>query len=122
MLRQVADSGQPLAMSPGEQLIDLVHIDDVAEAFRVAADRLRSGAMAGHERFGVGSGRPLPLRDIAAAFSAAIGRPIPIEWGGRPYRRREVMTPWQGDWVPGWAPRVPLTDGLRRLEGNPDVR
>jgi nucleoside-diphosphate-sugar epimerase len=116
LLRRVAAEGVPLAMSPGEQQLDLVYVDDVMDAFMAAAARLAEGAVRGHERYPVSSGRLIPLRELVDAYARAIGRPIPIEWGGRPYRAREVMTPWRGgDALPGWSPRVPLDEGLRRL-------
>lgn len=118
LLRTVAESGEPLAMSPGEQLIDLVYIDDVTEAFLVAADILFSGRVHHHERYAISSGSPIRLRDLVAAFSRELGRDVPIHWGGRPYRSREVMETWQGPALPGWSPKVSLGEGLRRLVGH----
>jgi nucleoside-diphosphate-sugar epimerase len=114
-LRRAA-AGETLRMSPGEQLIDLVHVDDVVDAYVAAwahADRTPGAAA---EAFAVSSGAPLPLRDLAGLFGRVAGRPLAIEWGGRAYRAREVMVPWSaGTPVPGWRPRVGLEDGLRRL-------
>ncbi|TWI60649.1 nucleoside-diphosphate-sugar epimerase [Pseudoduganella lurida] len=119
LLQKTAHSGAHLAMSPGEQLIDLVYIDDVVDAFVAAAGRLLSGAGAASEAFGVSSGRPLPLRELAATFARVSGLPLDIEWGGRPYRPREVMQPWtRYSTLPGWQPRVTLEDGLARLLGS----
>ena len=116
VLKKAATSGAPLAMSPGEQLIDLVHIDDVVEAYLLAAARLQSGAVAAMEEYGVSSLAPLPLRELAALYASAAGLPLTIEWGGRPYRPREVMVPWtQFQTLPGWQPRVDLADGLARF-------
>ena len=39
-------SGTPLSLSPGEQLLDLVHIDDVTAAFAAAGRRLLDGGAA----------------------------------------------------------------------------
>jgi len=117
LLRRVAEQGMPLAMSPGEQLIDLVHVDDVVEAFCLAAGRLLEGAVTGHERYAVSSGAPLPLRELVALYGRVIGKDLPIEWGGRPYRQREVMVPWSsGRPLPGWQPQVGLEEGIRRME------
>jgi nucleoside-diphosphate-sugar epimerase len=115
LLRKTAVGGQPLAMSPGEQLLDLVHIDDVVEAYRLAAERLLADQVVGHERYAVSSGAARPLREVVLVFEEAAGTKLPIEWGGRPYRSREVMRPWdRGRPVPGWRPRVGLLDGIRR--------
>lgn len=104
LLWKAARSQQLLEMSPGEQLIDLVHVDDVVDAIMLAQQELAAGPPA-HARYGVSSGRPLPLRELVAAFERATGTSLPIAWGGRPYRSREVMQPWtRYTPVPGWAP------------------
>jgi nucleoside-diphosphate-sugar epimerase len=116
LLRKVAESQQPLAMSPGDQMIDLVYIDDVVDAFLAAAGRLEGGSVANHERYAVSSGRPIRLRDLVALYGRVAGVPMPIEWGKRPYRPREVMTTWdRGNPPPGWAPKVGLEDGIARM-------
>jgi nucleoside-diphosphate-sugar epimerase len=115
LLRQTAASQRLLAMSPGEQLLDLVHIDDVIDAYARAADRLLADQVEGHERYAVSSGAPRPLREVVEVFEEAAGVRLPIRWGGRSYRPREVMRPWdRGRPVPGWHPRVGMLDGFRR--------
>lgn len=112
LLWKTSTAAEPLLMSPGEQLIDLVHIDDVVEAFLLAAHQLRESENR-HAHYGVSSGQPQRLRDIVAAFEKATGLPVPITWGGRPYRPREVMTTWTGfSPVPGWTPRIPFEVGI----------
>ncbi len=116
-LAEAARGGTMLKMSPGEQVIDLVHIDDAARAFATGSRRLLDRSVRGHEVFAVGDTR-LSLRDLARMVGDAIGRPVPIEWGGRPYRPREVMIPSTHlPRLPGWTPRVALMDGLREALG-----
>lgn len=115
-LRSCATSGEPLAMSPGEQLIDLVYIDDVVQAFLCAAERLLKGRVVGHELYAVTSGHQVTLREIVETYCRVRNTSLFIEWGGRPYRRREVMRPWvKGVQLPGWRPTVSLEEGLARL-------
>ncbi|MRW90445.1 NAD-dependent epimerase/dehydratase family protein [Duganella sp. FT80W] len=112
LLKRLANDGSTLGMSPGEQLMDLVYIDDVLDAFLLAAEQLstQAGAM---EEYGVSSGQPLPLKALAALYAEVSGKPLNIEWGGRPYREREVMVPWHSyRSVPGWRPKVGLAQGL----------
>ncbi len=120
LLRRIAVEQKTLEMSPGEQLIDLVYIDDVVEAFVLAAERLLDTAVEGHERYAVSSGLPVRLRDLVELYGQVTGRVLPIEWGGRPYRPREVMVPWNtGAIVPGWLPKVGLEEGLGKMESIP---
>lgn len=117
LLRSAILERKPLAMSPGEQLIDLVYIDDVVDAFLLAANRLEWNEVIGHEAYGVSSERPISLKELVTIYCRVTGADISVEWGGRPYRPREVMVPWKaGKSLPGWRPKVGLEDGLRRME------
>jgi nucleoside-diphosphate-sugar epimerase len=116
LLKTAAEKQEPLAMSPGEQLIDLVYIDDVVEAYLVAAERLRAGLTNAHERYAVSSGQPISLKELVRVYEQVTGTKLPIQWGGRPYRPREVMVPWnKGAKLPGWEPRVALLEGVSRV-------
>ena len=123
LLRKSAASGETLRMSPGEQLIDLVHVDDVVAAFKLAEtqlddtklDKTLADGAGGHRVYGVSSGAPMALRDLVARFCSTTGERVDVQWGGRPYREREVMQPWQGEILPTWTPLVSLEEGLRTL-------
>jgi nucleoside-diphosphate-sugar epimerase len=118
LLRKAAISTDPLDMSAGEQLIDLVHIEDVIAAYVGAAQRLRDQKVSGHEQYAVSSGEPLPLRDLVNIYSKVTGQAIAVNWGARPYRVREVMVPWdKGQSLPAWTPKINLVDGISRIEG-----
>jgi len=115
VLHRASETGVPLQMSPGEQLLDLVHVDDVVDALLVAAQRAGSNDADSSESFAVPAARRYTLREVVELYSSVTGRPVDVVWGGRPYRDREVMVPWTGDPLPGWRPAVPLADGLRSL-------
>jgi len=116
ILRQAARDKTPLVMSAGQQELDLVYIDDVVAAFIQAAQRLSRGKVRGMESYGVSSGRQIRLKELVALFSRIAGKEVPIEWGGRPYRQREVMTPWKDPpSLPGWQPGISLEEGLERM-------
>jgi nucleoside-diphosphate-sugar epimerase len=119
LLRVAVLSGKPLRMSPGEQLIDLIHVDDAVEAFVAAAQRVVHRESPGFEEFGIFTDSLLSLRSVVELYQDTIHRAVPIEWGGRPYREREVMVPRVIAPIPGWRPRVPLADGLLDMERSP---
>lgn len=103
LLKRAAETGETLDMSPGEQLIDLVHVDDVVEAFCVAQVLVGAMKEKGLKTYGVTSGKPLSLKEIVSMLEKKLNRKIKVHWGGRPYREREVMVPWSSmDIVPGW--------------------
>ena len=114
-LRQASESGVALSMSPGEQFLDLVHIDDVVNAFLIAGERVFDGEAEPNEKFAVLASERHTLREVVELYRRATGNDVGIVWGGRPYRPREVMVPWVGEPLPGWQPRIRLEDGLRTL-------
>ncbi|MBI2363316.1 MAG: NAD-dependent epimerase/dehydratase family protein [Elusimicrobia bacterium] len=117
LLREAAGRGEPLAMSPGEQRLDPVFVDDAVEAFLAAGRRALGLADGALESFAVHGGRPRTLREVVEAWRRASGRTVPVDWGARPYRAREVMAPPEGPALPGWSPRVGLEEGIRLMEG-----
>ncbi len=116
LLEKLAYEGTSLAMSPGKQIIDLAHVSDVVAAFEVAAHRLVQTHVVGHEGYAISSDTPMSLQAVVETFERVLGRKLAIEWGGKPYRAREVMTPWdKGQRLPGWKPAVPLEAGIADL-------
>ena len=116
LLRKVAKEQTELAMSLGEQLIDLVYIDDVIDSYLLAARRLMNNRVTGMEEYAVSSGQPISLRELVALYGRIVKRPMPINWCGRLYRSREVMVPWnKGKRLPGWKPKIDIKDGLKEF-------
>ena len=93
LLENIALTGESLDMSPGEQKIDLVHVDDAVAAIQIAMKRLKNNAYGTHERFCVSGGRPQSLKDIVRNFEVKNRVALNIKWGARNYRDREVMMP-----------------------------
>ena len=116
LLDRLRTSGDTLAMSPGDQQLDPVYIDDVSEAFIVALKRLRDGDVQDEETYSVRSDNPIKLKDLVKTYEDATSSTLNIEWGGRPYRAREVMVPWsRGETLPGWSSTVTLQEGIKRI-------
>jgi nucleoside-diphosphate-sugar epimerase len=95
LFEKIALSGEVLEMSPGEQLIDIVHVDQVVSAFLKLIHQL-DGSMdvAGNcESYFVSSDRKITLKELANEYQVTHSVRLNIKWGGRPYRKREVMIP-----------------------------
>lgn len=115
LLADTAASGATLQMSAGEQLLDLVYVDDVIDAFMVAAERLLSEGFTGAESFAVSASQRISLRELVSFYSEVTGAEVRVNWGGRPYRQREVMVPaTRTPVLPDWEPRVGLREGIVR--------
>ena len=113
ILRRASLTGETLNLSPGEQLLDMVYIDDVITAFTSAAVEVLN-LKSSHKRFGVSSGKPLPLKEFVTIFEDVIGKKLKINWGAREYRTREVMVPWNlYPKLSNWEAKTSLETGIK---------
>jgi len=116
LLNKFAAEKTKLNMSPGEQLIDLVHIEDAVSAFIQAYDYLVRNVEIKHKQYGVSSDRVIQLKELIHLYEQITGKNIFVNWGGRVYRKREVMTLWKSfEKLPNWKCVISLEDGLKRL-------
>lgn len=116
LLKKISESGETLKMSPGGQLIDIVYIDDVIDAFVLAGKYLSEYKYDYCGTYGVSSMKPIPLREVVKIFEEVAGKKLSIEWGGRPYRQREIMIPWKSfKTLPGWRPKINLREGIKNF-------
>jgi nucleoside-diphosphate-sugar epimerase len=113
LLVEAIGATEPLLLSPGEQMLDLAHAEDIADAFVVAAARMVSGYGSGQERFRV-SGTRLPLKALVERVRILADAPLNVQLGARPYRPREIMEPVLEAIppLPGWAARRMLDDDI----------
>jgi len=116
LLKEISENHEKLKMSKGEQLIDIVFIDDVVSAFTLAGNYLVAGDYDKCGNYAVSSGKAIPLRKLVAEFVRISGRDVDVEWGAIPYRNREVMIPWYtGESLPGWSPKWLLERGIPKF-------
>lgn len=116
-LRKALDSGQQLELTPGAQLINLVHVTDVARAYLVAAENLLNFGVSGHAKYSVSSMEQYSVKKLIERIGEVSGREVPVLLGALSYRTREIMVPWHGDRLPNWKPEVDLTNGLHEIFG-----
>lgn len=113
ILLDAARTGEALDMSLGEQIVDLTHVDDVTAAFVVAGQRLMDAETPLAEHWFV-SGERQTLRNLVVKVEKALDRPLEVNFGGRPYRDREVMVPADpnGRILPDWQRQRSLAEAL----------
>jgi nucleoside-diphosphate-sugar epimerase len=109
---------QPVDLTRGEQVRDLLFEDDVVAAFLAGAtsEGLKSG-----EVYNVCASRPTRIRDLGELVADMMGKPRELlHWGERPYRSDEPM------WLVGdnsrfrkatgdWSPKITVHEGIRRM-------
>ena len=101
-------------MTGGEQVLDLVHVTDVVDAFLTAGAQIRDGKIGNpHQQYFIGSGHRASLREIAAVFETVCERPLSLNWGALDYRPNQIFLPCPAEpALSGWQPRLSLNAGL----------
>lgn len=115
-LKAIAGTEKRLAVSPGEQRLDLIHISDVCTAYETAYYALKENETITDETYGVRTGITYSLRDAIGLLERSIGKKILVDFGAKPYKEREVMKPCDRyHYLPNWKAAVTLEEGFRRL-------
>lgn len=101
---------QPVINGDGEQTRDYVYVDDVVRANLAALDYDRSGV------FNVGTGRETSVNQLFRQLRNATGADVAEEHGpGKPgEQQRSVLGYEETQNELGWAPKVPIEEGLGR--------
>ncbi len=104
-------------LTPGEQVRDILYIDDVVEAFTATA---RKDAVEPLGIYNVCSGIPVTVREVGETVARVMDKPSTLlHWGERTYSIDDPM--WiVGDGAKfeeatGWKPKVSLLEGIKRM-------
>jgi UDP-glucose 4-epimerase len=114
-LETQARAGTTIRLGNLDPIRDYVHVSDVAAALLTLLDR----STAGVETFNVGSGEGRSVRQVVAAFEAALGRPLVVEQEEARVRKVErlslVASTARLRADSPWRPRVSFEAGVRDL-------
>lgn len=119
--RSLAQSGESLGMSPGDQMIDISYIENIIDAYVQLIENVSSDNEHQYngKSFAVSADERMSLKALAKVYEKATDSTLKIVWGERPYRDREVMEPWnKGVAVPGWKQNVSLENAISRVINN----
>jgi len=112
---KIAQTGETLAMSPGEQYLDILYIDNVVNGFVHLVNLLNSNEKLKSE-YALYAEKRYTLKELADLYQDVTGKQLNIQWGERTYRTREVMEPWKaGNRLFGWKPKVSIKKGILKM-------
>ena len=117
LLKNIAGTDQYIDVSPGEQYLYMVHISDVCIAYEKAFEHLISNTFVTNDVYGIYPSNRRQLKSIIELFAKVLDKPINVHFGGKSYKEREVMTPYDGyKKLPNWEPMIDLEEGLRKFK------
>jgi len=116
VIRSCVNNLAELNLTPGEQLRDFIHIDDVIDAYLLVMERSIDSSRY-YQNIGLGSGRPVKIRSFVETVQVLADSTTRLNFGAVPYRDNEVMESC-ADLTAlkelGWSPKISLEEGIGR--------
>lgn len=113
------DAPTPVDMTAGEQVLDFIHVNDVAGFFAYVVAHTEEFMVLPENGmdFHLGTGVGTSIREVATLMEMVSGKHCNINWGGRPYRERDIMkaiAPVERNQT-DWRAQISLREGIERM-------
>lgn len=104
-----------VAFSKGEQILDFIHVDDIADFYLNLLKKIDL-LNEPFEEFHLGTGEGHSIREVAQIMEDVFGKKINANWGGLPYRKFDIMhaiAPVKKNMdVLGWMAKIDIRRGM----------
>ena len=95
----------------------MIHISDVCTAYESAFQLFKIDPTIKNIVYGVRTGQTYTLKEAISLLEIVMGKEIRVEFGGKPYKTREVMLPCQTyQYLPNWKALINLQEGFGRFK------
>lgn len=81
---------EPIAFTKGEQCLDFIHVDDMADFFYTLLNKL-SDLKESYYQFHLGTGEGHTLREVGKLMEEEWNEPLNGNWGDRDYSEQDIM-------------------------------
>lgn len=109
-----------LDLSPGEQVLDFIHIDDVTSFYLHLIKHKKKMPIKTNFKLGTGLGHN--LKQVSSIIESISNKKTNINWGGIKYRQSDVMYAVANlDEIKDkltWKPKISLREGIKKIINN----
>jgi nucleoside-diphosphate-sugar epimerase len=109
-------SNKAIGLSPGKQILDFIHVDDVTDFFVEVVNK--HSVIPTNTSLPAGTGKGHTLRELATLLEKQTGTSANIDWGRKNYRPRDVMYAVadvsKHVQQLNWSAKISLDEGIRR--------
>lgn len=114
-IKKSLENNEIIELSPGDQLVDYMYVDDVCEALIELMIRLIKNEISPINTYSLNGYETVSLRSFIEILEEILGNRLRIKWGAKPYRATEIFEPFQlFPAIPNWKPQHSLETGLRK--------
>lgn len=119
-LLDALDSPTPVKFSGGEQILDFIHVDDIADFFVTLFTRMLNNEWNNDFiELHLGSGKGYSIKEIAKIMEDISGKKVNAIWGALPYRKFDTMHAValisKNIEVLQWRSKVDINEGIRKF-------
>jgi len=110
----------PVDFSDGQQVLDFIHVDDIADFYVRLLERLND--LPHRQLFHLGTGQGHSIREVAGVIEDIFGRKLNANWGARP--RNPYDTVWAAAPIAAnisildWKSKISLRKGIEILKAD----
>ena len=114
------ETEKKLDLSPGEQVLDFIHIDDVVSFYQHLIKHKKK--ISNKTNFKLGTGIGHDLQQVSSIIESVTNKKTNINWGGKEYRQSDVMYAVANlnaikDKLT-WRPKISLKEGIKKTIKN----
>lgn len=112
------DSPKSIKMTAGEQILDFIHVNDVASFYIHIVQHIENYLKLNNgENFYLGTGHGYTIREVVSIIEKETGKSCNISWGALPYRKRDTMHAIapiaQNIELTGWHTQITIVEGIK---------
>lgn len=116
-IKESIEAPTPVEMTAGEQILDFIHVNDVARFFLYAINHINEfiGLPKNRNEFHLGTGKGTSIRDVVSIIEQVSQKHCNIHWGARTYREMDIMysvAPVGQNHNCGWKALINLKEGI----------
>lgn len=114
-IKSSIESDKPVKMSGGEQILDFINVEDVADFLLYIINNESKVIASDQTDYYLGTGKGTSIKDLAHKIEEKYDAHCNIDWGSLSYRERDVMyavAPIQPLLNIGWRSKKELEDEL----------
>jgi nucleoside-diphosphate-sugar epimerase len=109
------DSNDPVPLTPGNQILDFIHIDDVLRGYMKIIENL--DLLPNKSNIELGTGKGHSLKELASIIEAISNKKTNIIWGAKSYRPLDPMVSIANmnyiNELIEWSAQIPLSEGIK---------
>ena len=113
-------SKKAIDFSPGDQVLDFIHINDVTDFYMTIIDKIHE--LPNKSNFQLGTGKGHTIKQVTSVIERLLNKKTNINWGAKSYRSSDVMyavanTDYSIHNL-DWQPKLDLEEGIRLFLSN----